>query len=70
MSTSDYQELSDEDKSKKIEDFTDKSRIAARVAYVNEKTKGLKGTELKSKLAELKSNGILNKEVFTKWQNQ
>lgn len=67
IGSDEYSSLSDEDKAKKILDFADRSRIQARVEYINQRVHGLNGNDLKNELKELKENGVMNKEVFTKW---
>ena len=68
FSIKEYKQLSDEEKRKTIQDFTEKSRIVARVEMTQELVQNLRGEELKAKLAELKTSGFLTREVFKKWQ--
>jgi hypothetical protein len=63
-----YKKLDDEQKSKIIDDFINKSKITSRVEMVLKLTEGLKEKELKNKLIELKKSGLMTKEVFDLWQ--
>lgn len=58
----DYKKLDDEEKMKKIEQFTNKAREIARVEMVQ--TLLEEGRELK----ELKETGFLTRNVFNRWQ--
>ncbi len=62
-----YQNLPDEDKAKLVEKFTDRAKLNARVGAVLSLTSDLQGEELQKKLAELKTGGIMNKEVFKEY---
>lgn len=59
-----YQELSDEEKSKIVEKVIDKSKVSARAELAIQLTDGLSGQQLKTKLSELKAGGLLTQEVF------
>ena len=63
-----YWRLSDEEKSKVVDDIADKSKLFARVEMVLQLTEGLGGQELLAKLSELKKAGLLTKEVFNEYQ--
>lgn len=69
FSSKEYQNLDDEQKSKIVNTFVDKSKIIARVEVVLKLTEGLSGDELSKKLSELKKSGLMTKEVFDKWQD-
>jgi hypothetical protein len=62
-----YQKLPDDEKAKYIDNFVDKSKTNARVGMVIGLTEGLQGEELKVKLSELKSSGLMTREVFNKY---
>ena len=63
-----YWKLSDEEKSKVVDNIADKSKLFARVELVLQLTEGLRGKELLTKLSELKKGGLLTKEVFSEYQ--
>jgi len=67
INNADYQEMSDDEKKKIIDKFTDKSRELARAEMTQELTQGLKGEDLKNKLSELKQSGFLTKGVYEEW---
>jgi hypothetical protein len=62
-----YSKLSDDEKAKLVETFTDKAKIVARAEKALELTEGLQGDELKAKLSELKKDKLLTKDVFDKY---
>lgn len=62
-----YQKLPDDQKGKVVSKITEQAKLMARVALVIELTKDLQGEELKAKLAELKSSGLLIRDVFDKY---
>ena len=68
FASSNYQELSDDERQKKIQDFTNKARLIARAEMVEEVIQGLNTEEQKAKLSELKKAKFLTKGVFDKWQ--
>ena len=67
IGNSQYKKLDNEEKMKKIKDFTNKSRVIARAAMVEELTRELQGEELKTKFSELKNAGFMTRGVFNKW---
>lgn len=62
-----YQKLSDEQKAKLIQNFTDKAKTVARTEVVLHLTQGLQGDALKNELAKLKQSGLLTRDVFDQW---
>ena len=62
-----YLRLEDDEKGKIVEDFVDKAKLIARVEIAIELTDGLIGEELKAKLSELKTDGLLTREVYNKY---
>jgi len=62
-----YDNLSDEKKAKKIEEFVKKSNIIARADMIIQLTINLTGKELKARLAELKKGKLLTSDVFNKY---
>ncbi len=62
-----YKKADDEEKKKLIQDFSDRSRVDARVAMVLELTTDLQGDALRAKLSELKKAGFLTQEVFRRY---
>jgi hypothetical protein len=67
FSREDYQNMADDLKAKNIENVVDNAHIVARMQAVIDITAGLSGEELKSKLSELKTDGIMNRDVFDKY---
>jgi hypothetical protein len=67
FNTEDYNNLSDEEKGKKVESFVSKSQVNARAEMVINLTQGLKNEELKSKLSELKKSGLMTREVYNRY---
>ena len=63
-----YQELDDEEKSKIIDDFVNKSKLFSRVEKVLQITERLSGQELFNKLKELKESKLMTREVFNEYQ--
>jgi len=63
-----YKKLGDDEKKKKIQDFTEKARLISRAEMVEILVQGLSGEELKVKLSELKEAKFLTRSVFEKWQ--
>ncbi len=59
-----YQNLSDEEKGKAVDDVVHKSQVNARAAMVLDLIQGLTGEKLKAKLSELKKGGLMTKEVY------
>jgi hypothetical protein len=62
-----YKKADDEQRSKELDKFVDKSKINARAEMVLKLTQGLQGDELKKKLSELKAGGLMTKDVFNKY---
>jgi hypothetical protein len=62
-----YKSLDDEQKTKIIAGIVDTAKLNARVQAVMELTHDLKGQALKDKLKELKTNGLMSKDVFNKF---
>ena len=63
-----YKKLDDEDKKKKIDDFTNKARTNARAEMVNILLEEFSQDQRGAKLSELKKSGFLTREIFEKWQ--
>lgn len=68
FSKQEYQSLSDDQKGKIVSDVVDKSKVVARAGMVIQLTDGLQGSELLNKLSELKSTGLITKEVFDRYK--
>ena len=68
FSKENYQKMADDQKGKLVEMVVDKSKVVARAEAVIELTQGLAGEELKKKLSELKTGGLLTRDVFNKYQ--
>lgn len=66
MKDSVYESLDDEQKGTVIGKVVDQAEIQERAKAVVGATKGLKGKELNAKLAEMKADGLLTKNVY-KW---
>ena len=62
-----YKKMDDEQKSKTIQDFSDKAKVIARAETVVQLTLGKTGDALKSELSRLKTGGLMTKEVFNKY---
>jgi len=62
-----YQQLEDEEKAKLIDKFVGKAKKEARVELALKLTEGLSGSELKSKLSEFKTSGLLTKTLFKEY---
>lgn len=69
MNNKAYATLDDEQKQKMIDKRVDVAKVEARANIVIKATAGLKGEELKAKLAQMKEEGLLTKEVFKKYQS-
>ncbi len=63
-----YKGFSDEEKGEVVEKVINQAKVNARAGIAIELTDGLSGDALKKKLSELKSGGLLTKEVFQKYQ--
>ena len=63
-----YKKLSDEEKKKKIQNFTNKARLNARAEMVQILVQDLQEDELLDELARLKEGGFLTKSVLEKWK--
>jgi hypothetical protein len=68
FSKEEYQQLDDDQKEKVVSNVIDKSKVVARTGIVLKVTEGLEGPELIDKLKELKASGLINKEVFIRYQ--
>ncbi|MCK9447119.1 hypothetical protein M0Q50_09735 [bacterium] len=64
MNISAYDTVSDDIKTKKINEIFDNAKLVARAEKVVEITTDLQGEELKNKLSEAKKEGLLNREVY------
>jgi len=64
----DYAKLSDEEKMKKIKEFTTKSRDIARAEMVQELLNDVPTGNIREKLSELKQEKFLTGGVFNAWQ--
>ena len=62
-----YLKLSDEEKGKTVNSFVEKSKVIARAEMVIKLTEGLTGDALKQKLSELKTGGLMTREVYSKY---
>lgn len=62
-----YTALSEDQKAKTVEKFIKQAQIYGRVSIALELTQDLQGDELKKKLSELKTGGLLNREVFDRY---
>lgn len=67
IKSEEYNKMSDEKKSKTIDNFVDKAKIVARAEMVLELTNGLKGDEFKNKMSELKKSGLMKLDVYNKY---
>jgi hypothetical protein len=68
FATQEYKDLSDEDKAKIINTFSDKANIYGRVMMMGDILQGLTGDELKNKLKELKDSKFMTRDVYSAWQ--
>jgi hypothetical protein len=65
--TEEYKNLADDEKAKTIDSIIDKSKIVSRAQAVMELTNELSGQKLKDKLSELKSTGLMTRDVYNKF---
>ena len=63
-----YDDVSDEKKAKKIDEYVKKAKVIARAEMVIKLTARLTGEERKEKLSELKAGGLMTKEVYEKYK--
>lgn len=68
MQMDEYDYLEDDEKAKEINSIIRKSKIVSRAAMVMEVTDGLQGNKLKSRLSEIKKDGLLNRDVFREYE--
>lgn len=69
MQSRTYGRLDDEEKSKFISDRVDEVKVEARARVILKATAGLEGKELTNKLAQMKEEGLLTKQVFGMYQS-
>ncbi len=64
-----YGRLDDEEKSKLISDRIDEVKVEARARTILKATANMQGEQLKQRLAKMKEDGLLTKQVFEKYQS-
>jgi len=62
-----YKKLPDDKKAEIVQKFIEKSNTIARAEMVMALTEGLSGQELKTKLSELKTSGLMTRDVFSQY---
>ncbi len=62
-----YKALDDDKKAQAVDAVVRQAGVNSRVGMAIQLTQGLKGQQLKDKLSALKSGGLLNQEVFSKY---
>ena len=68
MQSNDYQNMTDQQRSKIINSFISKAKTVARVEKLIEITTGLQGEELVNKMRQAKRDGLMTQEVFNEFR--
>ena len=68
FATEKYQKLSDEKKTKSIDNIVQGARVVARAEALASLTQDLTGEDLKDVLKEARKSGLMTEEVFNKWK--
>lgn len=63
-----YKKLDDDEKMRKIKDFTRQSRVNARAVMIEDILRELPPEEATAKLSEFKKSGFMTRQVFNKWE--